>query len=149
MEITYESIKPIIIHEELQDQMMVVHFKAAGQDNHIEGRGALKLETKKVVANAAAGAVKNGVIHQVIRFLGGLVGGAVGGAAGNVARSATRETGRAVVNQVDSNKDMISQVSDTPENRQAAAVEAFKSLSGFYEWDAGAGKWKALVQAKS
>ena len=142
MEITYESIKPIIIHEELQDQMMVVHFKADGQDSHIEGRGSMPLATKKVVANAAAGAVKQGVIHQVISFLGGLVGGAVGGAAGSVASSATRQTGRAAVNQVDSNKDMIPQVDDTPENRQTAVVEAFKTLSAFYEWDEGAGKWK-------
>ena len=142
MEITYESIKPIIIHEELQDQMMVVHFKADGQANHIEGRGSMPLATKKVVANAAAGAVKQGVIHQVISFLGSLVGGAVGGAAGSVASSATRQTGRAAVNQVDSNKDMIPQVDDTPENRQTAVVEAFKTLSAFYEWDEGAGKWK-------
>ena len=149
MEITYESIKPIIIHEELQDQMMVVHFKADGQDNHIEGRGSLPLATKKVVANAAAGAVKQGVIHQVISFLGGLVGGAVGGAAGSVASSATRQTGRAAANQAGANKDVMSQVDDTPENRQAAVVEAFKTLSAFYEWDEGAGKWKTKGHASS
>ncbi len=140
MEITYDSINSLIVKEELQDQFMVVQFKAQGQTEPLEGRGAMPVSKKKVVANAAAGAVKQGVISQVIRFLGSLVGGAVGGAAGSVASSATRQTGRAAADQAGANKDVMSQVDDTPENRQIAVVEAFKTLSAFYEYDAG--KWK-------
>lgn len=145
METTYEAIKPLIVNEEIQDQFMVVQFQADGQDRHFEGRAVMPVATKKVVANAAAGAVKQGVIHQVLGFLGSFVGGAIGGKAGSIAASATKEAGRAAVNQVDSNKDLVSQVDDTPENRQTAAVEAFNTVSAFFEWDAEAEQWKAAA----
>lgn len=149
MEITYESIKPIIIKEELEDQLMVVHFKADGQEQHIVGHGAMPLAAKKVVANAAATAVKQGVIQQAISFLSGLVGGAIGGGAGSIASSATSQTGYAAANQAGSNDDVVSKIDDTPANRHAAVVAAFNTIKAHFVWDEATGKWKALVQEKS
>ena len=107
METTYEAIKPLIVNEEIQDQFMVVQFQADGQDRHFEGRAVMPVATKKVVANAAAGAVKQGVIHQVLGFLGSFVGGAIGGRQG-YRRFSHKEAGRAAVNRVDSNKSGLS-----------------------------------------
>jgi hypothetical protein len=91
MEISYESLKSIIIQEEFDGKAMNVRFRAAGQTNYVEGRGALKEEKGKVVANAAAGAVKQGVIRQLINTVSRMIGGSVGGAAGSIASSATSQ----------------------------------------------------------
>ncbi len=143
MEYKYDEIKPLVVSEEFDGQMMKVSFKSADGNAPVQAVAALTPDQKDLVKNAGKQAVKTGFIYGIINAVSRMVGGAAGGGVGgSVARSATSSMGHAAASKhTDSSN--LTKVKDTPENRQKGVVEAFKTVANMYEYDDVAKTWKA------
>ncbi len=152
MEITYEAIKPIIVSETVAGNQVTVKFKADGMEQEVQGIGMIVPDTNEVVKNVGKETVKRGVVHGIIgslsRLFGNAVGSAVGGTAGsitsNVASSATSSMGHAAAEaKMGNSAEAMMKVKVTPEKQQAAAVQAFQSVHGYFKWDEQTKRWTA------
>jgi len=136
MEIKYSTIKEIVKNVEIQGAIVKVQFQASNQTTPMEGVGTMTNENKDILKSTAKTAAKSAATTGIISFFARLLGRSIGGAGGAVVGQAARSTGNAVA-QSKSSADMQKSVTDvkvTDEKKEVAIVQAFSSLSDFYEW---------------
>jgi hypothetical protein len=143
MEITYESIKTLIVSERVDGQNVHAEFKAPGQESPIAGMAVVMPEQSEIVANVGKNAVKQGVISSVISSISSFLGGLVGGTAGSITSSATSQMGHAAASNSTSGQDMM-KTKVTPEKQQKAVVEAFKTVQTFFKYNEETKQWEAV-----
>jgi hypothetical protein len=144
MEITYDSIKTLIVEEKVEGQQVHVAFKAPGQDAPISAMSMVMPEQKEIMKNVGKTAVKQGAKSGVISMLSRFLGGLVGGTAGAITSSATSQVAHAATtsNNPNAGQDML-KTKITPEKQQKAVVDAFKTVQTFFTFDEETKQWKA------
>jgi hypothetical protein len=142
MEITYDSIKTLIVEEKLEGQQVQVAFKAPGQDSPISAIAMIMPDQKEIMKNVGKSAVKQGAKSGLIGMLSRFVGGLIGGTAGSLASSATSQVAHAATTNPNAGQEVL-KTTITPEKQQNAVVEAFKSVQAFYTFDEETRQWKA------
>ena len=144
MEINYEKVKPLLVHEELEGNQLKCQFKAANQEQAIDAFHVFQPETKDVVKDAGKKAVKRSFFSSLMSIFGGAASSAVGGGmAGSAARSAVSASGNAAYSEHSKNDQGV-KINVTDEMKQQGVVEAFKSVQSMYEADeSGAIRFKA------
>jgi hypothetical protein len=149
MEITYASIKPLIVSEEADGMMIKLKFQASGQTTPMDAVATITPDQKEMMNNqmkqvGKSAAVSGGVsiLGRFLRMFTGRIGG-VGGMVANEASYAATNVTSTAINQkmMASNDPMKTEI--TPEKREAAIVAAFSQLSMYYTWDNGTWNYKA------
>ncbi|MCB9187673.1 MAG: hypothetical protein H6600_07930 [Flavobacteriales bacterium] len=142
MQITYESIKPLIQSENLVGgNQMQVTFLAVGMAAPIQAIGMMVADQDEMMKNVTKQAVKQGVFSSIISAISRLLGGLIGGVGGSIASSTASTVGHSMTsNSMGAN---MMNAKDTPENRQKAVVAAFQTVQAYFEYDAVNGDWKA------
>ena len=113
MDVTYEMIKPIIVKEEVNGQMINLEFKTDNMDQAIPSMAVVVPDPNEIMKNAAKSTAVNSAIGGAARLLGGVLG------------SAASKIGREVAGQVMGNP---GEVEMTDANKQKAIVTAFGHL---------------------
>ncbi len=143
MEITYESIKTLIVSERVDGQNVHAEFKAPGQESPIAGMAVVMPEQSEIVANVGKNAVKSGVKSGLIGAISNFFGSLVGGTAGSITSSATSQMAHAATNNPNAGQDMM-KTKVTPEKQQKAVVEAFKTVQTFFKYNEETKQWEAV-----
>lgn len=139
MEITYESIKSLIVSQEVDGMMIKLKFQAEGQDTPLETMAVMTPDQSEITRNAMKQVGKSAATNIGINMASSALGNAIGGLGGSIARTAGNVAGRAAAqSSMDPSKMM--QTEATEEKQQKAIVEAFKHLSMYYKWDGA--RWK-------
>lgn len=137
MEISYESIKPLIISESIDGLYVKVTFQASNQSKPIETAAYVAptqddvQETMKEQQLEGKRYFRRNLIGTVISFIGNFMGG-IGG-------TVTSTVGSAVSGK--NTTEMAPLTTDiTEERKQAAVVEAFVRLKAYFnhngvEWE--------------
>jgi hypothetical protein len=142
MEITYDSIKSLIVEEKLDGQQVHVAFKAPGQEAPISAMSVIMPDQSEMMKNVGKTAVKQGAKSGIISMLSRFVGGLVGGTAGSIASSATSQVAHTATNNPNAGQDVL-KTKITPEKQQKAVVDAFKTVQNFFTFDSETNQWKA------
>lgn len=132
MELTYEAIKPIILSEEIDGQMIKLKFKANNQDAPLETMAYVAPDQDEIMKSVGKSVGKSVATNIAINSAASALGSAIGGIGGSIARSA----GSVAANQASSsmmNTDDLTKTEVTDEKKQAAVVQAFSYLSMYYE----------------
>lgn len=143
MEITYDSIKTLIVSEKVDGQNVHVEFKAPGQETPIAGMSVVMPEQSEMVKNVGKTAVKQGVKSGIISTISRFLGGLIGGTAGSITSSATSQMAHAATTNPNAGQDIM-KTEVTPEKQQKAVVEAFKSVQSFFKFNEETKQWEAV-----
>ena len=133
MEITYESIEPLIVESYMQGSKMVVQFQAPDADKVIESSASIKRErnvqseVRRVVSRQASNQLRRTVGRMVRSVLGGGMLGRIGYQTVN---AATRETTRNITKGY------------SKSDKQRAIVEAFQKVAEEFEYNERSGTWR-------
>lgn len=134
MEVTYESIRSIIISEEIDGMMIKLKFKAEGQETPLETVAVVTPSQDEIIKNAMKQAGKSAAISTGTNVAASVIGNAIGGVGGDIARSVGSVAGSAAASgSMDPNKMMQTDMTD--EKRQSAIVQAFSHLQMYYSWN--------------
>lgn len=132
MEITFESIKSLIVEETWNNNMVTLKFKASNQETPMETMGVAMPNQddimKKMTGEIAKSMASNIAINAGANALGNLAGVA---GAGAMIGSAANQAGLGY--QMDTSKLMQTEV--TEEVRQQTIVNAFKNFAAFYTFE--------------
>lgn len=126
MQITYESIEPLIQSSEQNGNAMQVSFKDSGSEHPVIGRAPIRRGhgladvAKQSAKKNVMWSIRSAVSRSVYRALGHGILGRVGG---DVARSMMS----------DATKTATQSFSD--DEKKAAIVEAFESVASQFKWD--------------
>lgn len=138
MEITFNSIKPLIESEVWEGNQVKLKFKASNQSEAIETIGMAMPDQdeimKKVMAEMAKSAAANMAINAVTSGIGNLTN--TGNLLGGIASQA------GLGHQIDTQK--LMQVELTDEIKQKTIVNAFTALQAYYEFNNGSWSFKQL-----
>lgn len=138
MDFSYNQIKPLIVHEEVQGQRVYVEFQHPESGVHIEATGSIRKE--KSIGAAVTRQVKRSFMQQarmtLMRSVGSLFGG---GMLGRTARQVTSTASREVM----SGNRGSGASAPTQSEIEAAVVSAFNSVGKQFHYDAATGKWGA------
>ena len=131
-EITYDQIENLIVNSDVQGNQVHVTFALPGSDEVIEANATIR--RSRNVQSQIGRQFKRQAANEVRRGLGrmlrGILGGGMAGRIGRqVVNTATRETTRNVVNL------------PSKGDKRDAIVEAFKTVSNHFQFDASTGKW--------
>jgi hypothetical protein len=138
MEITYESIKSLIVSQEVDGMMIKLKFQTEGQDTPLETVAVVIPDQDEIIKNAMKAAGKAVVVNTGISMASSALGGLVGGVGGSAVRAAGSAAGSAATSGMMS-ADKIMKTEQTDEKTQAAIVTAFGHLSMYFKWDGA--KW--------
>jgi hypothetical protein len=134
MEITYESIKNLIVEESWTGNQVNLKFKAKNQDQAIETIGIAMPNQeemmKKMAAEMAKVAASNAAVSTAGNALGNLTG--IAGAGSAISGMASQAN---IGYQMDPMAMM--QVDLTDEVKQTTIVNAFHGLANFYQFENG------------
>lgn len=139
MEVTYASIKSLIVSEEVEGQMIKLKFKASNQDTPLETMAYVQVDQKEMMAKISKQMGKSVATSVGINMAASALGSAIGGVGGQVARSAGSVAGSAASSAAfDASK--LTETDVTDEKKEAAIVTAFGHLSMYYkhngtEWE--------------
>ena len=139
MEITYASIKPIIVSEEADGMMIKLKFQAPGQETPLETVAVVVPDQSEMMANAMKQAGISAAANTGVNMASSALGNFIGGIGGSIAQTAGSMAGSAAVSQSTSSEKMM-QTNMTEEKKQAAIVQAFSYFQAFYTWDGT--QWK-------
>jgi hypothetical protein len=132
MEITFDSIKSLIVEEQWTGNQVALKFKAPNQEQPLQTMGIAMPDQeelmKKMTGEIAKSAASNMAINAGANALGNLAG--ISGL-GSVAGSAAQQAGLGY--QMDVSKLMQTEV--TEKVRQQTIVNAFTGLSMFYTFE--------------
>lgn len=145
MEITYESIKPLIKKEELVNGNQInLEFCAKNQQTPLQTVAiimASEAEIRKNIGkNVGKSVAKNTLISVISSFFGSLFGG-IGG---SVVHTATSTAGSQLVNRNNDASAMV-KTDVTPEKKEKAIVEAFSKLVSMYQFNESTSEWEFKV----
>jgi hypothetical protein len=144
MEITFESIKPIVHHYEVEGQMVKVKFKAANQEQPIETMAYVAPDQDQMMAEIQKQMGKSMAAGMAVNTAGSLLGNAIGGLAGDLVNEAgSAAASNAASAAFDVNK--ITQVEMSEQRVQQAIVQAFGYLKTYYQFESG--QWKFVSPA--
>ncbi|PLX07424.1 MAG: hypothetical protein C0596_10825 [Marinilabiliales bacterium] len=134
MEITYESIKPLIIEETWNGNQVYLQFKANNQEQPLQTLGVampdqeeMMKQMKKEMAKSAGSSMAVSAGASALGRLTGIHG------AGSAMSSAASQAG--VGYQMDMDKMMNIEL--TEEVKQKTIVDAFKNLKMYFEYKDG------------
>lgn len=134
MQITYSSIKPIIVSEVIEGNNIQLKFQARNQEQPIDAIATIMPSQdemmKNVTRQTAKTAAANIGIRSIFSIIGNLLGGIFGSAA-NAAGSAVSST----VNQNSMNADKLMSTQITSEKKEEAIVNCFKNYLSMYTWE--------------
>lgn len=142
MEITYASIKPLIVSEEIDGIMIKLKFQAEGQETPLETVAVVTPDQAEMMRNAMMQAGKSAAINTGASMASSMLGNAIGGLGGSIASTAGSMAGSHVASQ-SMNMDSIMQTDMSDEKKQAAIVQAFSYFQMYYTWDGA--KWQYKV----
>lgn len=134
MEITYASIKPLIVSQEQDGMMIKIKFQAEGQETPLETVAVVTPDQDEIMKNAMKQAGKAAAVSTGINMASGALGGLVGGVGGQAVRAAGNAAGSAAASK-SMNMDKIMNTEVTDEKTQQAIVTAFGHLSMYYKWE--------------
>jgi uncharacterized protein YcfJ len=140
MEVTYDSIKSLIVSQEPDGQMIKIKFKANNQDTPLETVAVVQMDPKELMKNVMKQTGKAMVANSAIKGATGAIGAAVGGGVGGAVAD---EAGRVAAGAVSQNlfdADKIMKQDITDEKIQKAIATAFSYLTMYYkhngtEWE--------------
>jgi uncharacterized tellurite resistance protein B-like protein len=136
MEITYNLIKPLIVHEEVQGSRVFVEFQQPDTGNFITAQGPIR-RSSGGVGSAIGRSVKRTAMQQARSSLTRMVGSLFGsGFLGRTARAAT-STAASEYSRSQSHSDNEPSKGDIED----AVVVAFKSVKAQFNWNAARGEW--------
>lgn len=134
MEITYESIKPIILEENWSGNQVSLKFKAKNSEQPLETVGiampSQEEMMKKMAIEMAKMTASNAAVGAAGNALGNMTG--IAGAGSAIAGAASSAN---IGYQMDPNAMM--QVDLTPELKETTIVNAFKTLENYFEFTDG------------
>lgn len=141
MEITFESIKSILVEEIWEGNQVKVKFKASNQENPIESLGIAMPSPEEIQKRVMMGAAKTAGTGMAISAGGNALGNLVGvGGLGSAANSAASHAG---VGQLDVNDMMYVELTDAV--KQKTIVNAFSALTMYYQFENNQLVYKAPV----
>ncbi len=133
--VTYEQIQPLLTKEELQGSTMSCAFKCPVSDQVVEANGTVRVQRQDGLAAKAKTSFKRNLLSSVRRSVMGAVSGALGhGIFGRTGR----EVAGGAMSGVQKN---ANQPKMTDVDKQAAVVDAFKSVLSKFAWDAENNRW--------
>jgi hypothetical protein len=141
MEITYASIKPLIVSEEIDGMMIKLKFQAEGQETPLETVAVVTPDQEEIMRKAMMQAGKAAAINTGASMASSALGNAIGGIGGSIASTAGSMAGSHLASQ-SMNMDSIMQTDMTDEKKQAAIVQAFSYFQMYYAWDGAQWKYK-------
>jgi hypothetical protein len=134
MEITYESIKPIILEENWTGNQVNLKFKAKNAEQALETVGIAMPSQEEMMKKMAIEMAKMTASNVAVGAAGSALGNMTGIAgAGSAITSAASQAN--VGYQMDPNAMM--QVDLTPELKETTIVNAFKTLENYFEFKEG------------
>lgn len=139
MEITYASIKSLIVSEEIEGNMIKLKFQAAGQQSPLETVAVVMPDQSEIMAKAMKQAAVSAAANTGVNMASSALGNFIGGIGGSVARTAGSMAGSAAVSASMNNDDLL-HTEMTDEKREAAIVQAFSYFQVYYSWDGA--QWK-------
>src|SRR3989338_5430152 len=139
MEITYASIKSLIVSEEVEGTMIKLKFQAPGQETPLETVAVIMPDQSEIMAKAMKQAAISAAANTGVNMASSALGNFIGGVGGSIASTAGSMAGSAAVSQSMNTGDLL-QTEVTDEKREAAIVQAFSYFQGFYSWDGT--QWK-------
>lgn len=135
MEITYNLIKPLIVHEEVQGSRVFVEFQQPDTGNFITAQGPIRQSNS--IGSAVGRSVKNTAIQQARSTLTRMVGSLFGG--GFLGRTARAATSTAASEYARNSSHSANEPSKS--EVEEAVVAAFKSVKGEFSWNEAKGEW--------
>lgn len=142
MEITYASIQPLIVSEEIDGMMIKLKFQAAGQETPLETVAVVTPDQDEIMKKAMMQAGKSAAISTGASMASSALGNAIGGFAGSLVNTAGSMAGSHAASQ-SMNTESMMQTDMTDEKKQAAIVQAFSYFQVYYTWDGGKWVYKA------
>jgi len=137
-ELTYESIKPLIVKEEVQGSSMYCTFKCPVSGYRVDATASIQRAAgaARNVADSVKQSVKYSVMWQIrmaiYNFVRSLLGGGVAGQVGSqAAYAATSSIGSGSYQSTSYNA----------AEKQAAVVAAFQSVASNFKWDEAGRRW--------
>lgn len=132
MEITYDSIKSLIIHEEVNGRQVFVEFQAPNGEV-IESRANIKQDTS--VGSTVMRNVKRTAMNSARSSLGRMVRGILGGGfLGRIGSQAVNTTSREMVSPRGGHEPSQKEI-------EAAVVDAFRRVQRHFNFDSGKRGW--------
>lgn len=141
MDITYEVLKPILVSENIDGNVLKCVFKAANQTEPLEAQFVFTPDDRDLVANAGKQAVKRSFFSSIVSVFSGAASSAVGGAAGSAVGSAVSGTANTVYNAKE-DPNAIQKVNITDEKKKQGVINAFKNIQSFYYFESGTWYYK-------
>ncbi|MBK7129977.1 MAG: hypothetical protein IPM74_17740 [Crocinitomicaceae bacterium] len=136
MEVTYEQLKPLIVSQEFEGQMVKLKFKAPNQEQPIESMAYVSLSQEEMMKEMNKQIAKSMATGMAVNTATGLLGSALGGVGGMV----VNEAGSIASSQASSaafNTDKLMKAEMTDERVQTAIVQAFNALKPYYKFENG------------
>lgn len=134
MEISYASIKSLIVSEELEGNMIKLKFQAPGQPSPLETVAVIMPDQNEIMAKAMKQAAISAAANTGVNMASSALGNLIGGIGGSVAQTAGSMAGSAAVSSSLNSGDLL-QTEVTDEKREAAIVQAFSYFQVYYTWD--------------
>lgn len=136
MIITYDKIKPLIKKTDVDGIQVKFDFQTDEMAQPIQGFSAIMADQKEIVSQTVKSTAKVTVVTMIVSFFSRMLGRSVGGAAGSVISStATAAAATAVTAKMTPSADEMLKTDVTPEKLEKAAVEAFKNVLNFFEYN--------------
>lgn len=141
MDITYNLIKPLIVHEEVQGSRVFVEFQQPDTGNFITAQGPIRRSNS--VGSAVGRSVKRTAMQaarsSITRMVGSLFGG---GFLGRTARVAT-STAASEYSRSHTSRDN----EPSKDEIEEAVVAAFKTVKNDFHYDQASGSWGKPAKA--
>ncbi len=139
MEITYQSIKPLIKKEELVNGNQIhLEFCAKNQETPTQTVAVVmsnESEIKKnVTKQVVKSTIKNTIINQIFNLLG------IRGIGRNLISSSAND----ILNK-NQNTTSILNTDVTPKKKEKAIVDAFKGIMSIYKYNEQNAEWKYVM----
>lgn len=135
MDITYDLIKPLIVHEEVQGSRVFVEFQQPDTGNFVTAQAPIRIN--RSVGSAVTRSVKRTAMQaarsSITRMVGSLFGG---GFLGRTARAATTTAASEISRNQSQSANAPSQ-----DEIEAAVVAAFKTVRNDFHYDQKSGSW--------
>jgi uncharacterized tellurite resistance protein B-like protein len=135
MDITYNLIKPLIVHEEVQGSRVFVEFQQPDSGNFVTAQGAIRRNSS--IGSSIGRSVKRTAMQQartsITRMVGSLFGS---GFLGRTARAATSTAASEYTRSANQNSNAPSQ-----DEIEDAVVAAFKTVRTQFDFNAATGEW--------
>ncbi len=136
MDFSYNQIKPLIVHEEVQGQKVFVEFRHPESGASIQATGSIR--KGKSIGAAVTRQVKRSFMQQarmtLMRSVGSLFGG---GMLGRTARQVTSTASREMM----SGNSSANTSAPTQSEIEAAVVSAFNTVGKQFHYDAATSTW--------